>query len=143
MSSRENWLCNQLDNCDLNDEVRARYDKELDDIANRRTIQQAKQKKEKQEEAIKFAEFKARILAEDQDFIQAIGEEEFGDDYELCQEGASFVVYSKVASPFQDNRRVHDTLESAEKDRRYLFYNRLYSKYVRPGEVSKLLELTL
>lgn len=141
MVSRESWLAQQLDKGKLTDEVRAAYEAELDAIADRITLAEIRNKEAKGKEDARKAEFRARIEANDEDFIQTMGEEEFGSDYELTTEGAEFVVYSKVARDDQEARRPHATMEAAKADLRYLYWNRLYSRYVRNGDVENLIEL--
>jgi hypothetical protein len=141
MKSREDWLCDQLDRDDLTEALRAKYEAELDDFANRFTSAQSKAKTKAIADQARLEELKAKILANDVDFIKSFGEEEFGQDYDVVEEGNDFVVYSKVAKDNQEHRRVHPTLEAANADLCYLFYNRLYDRYIRPGELSSLGEL--
>ena len=143
MKSREDWICEQLDKEGLNEATRAKYEQELDVIAARHTSAQKRATSDAAVRQAKLDELKARILANDIDFIQSFGEEEFGADYDVVEEGSQFIVYSKVARDDQEHRRVHNTLEEANADLRYLFYNRLYDRYIRPGELSTLGELTL
>jgi hypothetical protein len=142
MKSREDWLCEQLDNDSLSEKLKTQYERELDDIAVRHTIREAKQKAYQASERQRLQEIRAKILAEDADFINVFGQQEFGGDYEIITEGAQVVVYSKVARDDQEHRRPHETMDSALADLRYLFYNRLYDRYVRGGEISNLVELT-
>ena len=141
MKNREEWLCDQLDNDSLSDALRIKYEKELDAMAEKHSKAQIRLKEIEAEAKIKREELKARILAKDFDFIKSYGEEEFGSDYDVVQEGDQFVIYSKVARDDQEHRRVHATLEAANADLRYLFYCRLYTKYIRPGDMSSLIDL--
>lgn len=145
IKNREEWLCAKLNDEKLKPELRAKYEAELDQIAEDLRVNETKRKTALAEEAAKRAakraEIQARLEANDLDFIEHYGQEEFGDDYELVQEGDARVVYSKVAKDDQEHRRVHLTEEAAKADLRYLFYNRLYSKYVRNGDVDYLAEL--
>lgn len=142
MKTREDWICEQLDNPKLSAELRTQYEAELDDIADGIEVKKAKRAAALEAEKTRRAEIRARILAEDSDYVQALGEEEFGSDYDIIEEGGSFVVYSKVARDDQEHRRIHPTLEAANADLRYLFYNRLYTKYVRTGEADNIVDLT-
>ena len=142
MKNREEWLCEQLDRNDLSDTLRESYERELDSFADRFTKVQVKMKQNEEKERARLADIRAKILANDDDFVQAFGDTEFGSDYELVQEGDQYVVYSKVARDDQDHRRVHETYEKAYADRRWLYWNRLYTKYVRTGELDHLSGLT-
>lgn len=141
MRNREDWLCDQLDRDDLNAELRSKYEIELEDHAKRRDAADANRKRSEAVDAARKAEIRAMILANNEDFIQRLGQEEFGDDYELTQEGELHVVYSKVARDDQTHRRAHATLAEAQADLRYLFYNRMYDRYVRGGEIDALGQL--
>lgn len=142
MKTREDWLYEQLDDDDLEERLRIKYEMELDIIAERRTALIESRKNAELEEKTRLAELRARILANEDDFINSFGEQQFGQDYELVQEGVHFVVYSKVCKDDQERRRVHLTIEAARADLRYLFYNRLYDRYVRNGgELINLMEL--
>ena len=73
--------------------------------------------------------------------ISTLGDLEFADDYEIIQEGADQVLYSKVARDDQEHRHVHANVPDAEWNKRQLIYYRLYNKYVREEEVSNIAEL--
>lgn len=141
MMTRENWLVQQLNNDNLAEHLRIAYEKELDAIAEELTRGQSSRVETAKREAERRAEIRERILANDEDFIQTLGQEEFGGDYEIIEEGSEVVVYSKVARDDQEHRRPHPDMEAAQADLRYLLYNRLYSCYVRTGEVDGLKEL--
>lgn len=141
MRNREDWLCEQLENEGLNQDLRRKYEAELEDFAIRHERAAIKKKQAEEKEAIRRAEIRLRIEAEDMDFVWTLGEEEFKDDYEIVVEGVEFVLYSKVARDDQTNRRPHETMEKAQFDLRYLYYNRLYTKYVRRGEVDAIIEV--
>jgi hypothetical protein len=142
MKSREDWLCEVLDTDYLSDDLRLKYEKELDAIADQRSAAGIKAKEVKIKEAERVALVKALILTGNADLIATFGKEEFGEDYEILQEGELFVVYSKVAKDSQQSRRPHVSIVEAEADLRYLLYNRLYDKYVRADELDNLSSLT-
>lgn len=141
MRNREDWLVEQLDSSALSPTLRAKYEAELDTMAEKHSAAETRRLAAEADEALYAAEIRARILANDLDLIATVGQDEFGHDYELVQEGDIFVVYSKVARDDQTHRRVHETFKKAESDLRYLLWNRLYSKYVRTGELVHLKEL--
>jgi len=141
VKNREDWLCEQLDNGNLSESFKNKYEAELDAIATSHTKSQIKMKENEATRRLKVAELRAKILANNADFIMTFGKEEFGSDYEVVQEGSCFVLYSKVARDDQEHRRVHNTLEEASADLRYLLYNRLYDRYIRPGDLDNLAEL--
>jgi hypothetical protein len=141
MRTREDWLVDQLDRNDLTPALRAKYETELEAHAERHERAQEAKKLAEQVEIARKAEIRAMLLKNDIDLVAHLGEQEFGDDYEIVLEGTEHVVYSKVARDDQNHRRPHKTREAAEHDLRYLFYNRLYSKYVRTGDVDGLGEL--
>jgi hypothetical protein len=141
MKTREDWICEQLDKDNLDATLRLEYEAELDVIADRYSAIAIRKKEADAKELTRREEIRIKILANDIDFINHLGQEEFGADYEIIEEASSFIVYSHVAKDDQENRRVHATLEKAEADLRYLLYNRLYSRYVRTGEIDSLIEL--
>lgn len=141
MKTREDWICEQLDNPKVSPELKARYEAELDEIAITISVRKTRLEEAKNKERARLTEIRRRLLENDQDLVATLGQEEFGCDYELTQEGDTFVVYSKVAKDNQEHRRLHGSLDSAQKDLRYLFYNRLYDKYVRAGEIDNLVDL--
>lgn len=141
MRNRETWLVDQLDNNELTVAVREAYEAELDAIAERQNRTEAKRKEAEVLEEQRRANIRALLLANDQDIVGTLGMEEFGDDYELVTEGSDFILYSKVARDGQDHRRVHASADLAHADLRYLVWNRLYSKYVRTGDVDNIGEL--
>lgn len=141
MKSREDWLCEQLDRDDLPQQLKEKYNAELDRFAEAYNTRELKRKQTQESERARIKAIKAKILENDEDFIAHFGEEEFGEDYELVEEGTEFVIYSKVARDDQEHRRTHGSLEEAKNDLRYLYYNRLYDRYVRGGELDVLGEL--
>lgn len=141
MRNREDWLYEQLEQETLSVDLRLEYEAELDARAARHDSSVRKKAEAEAKEAARRADIRARILAGEADFITKLGEDEFGGDYELVQEGDDFIVYSKVARDDQTHRRTHDSLEKAQHDLRYLYYNRMYSKYVRSGELDALVGL--
>ena len=141
MKTREDWLCDQLDNDKLSAELRLAYEIELDLLASKYTLSLLKQKELNELKLARLKELRAKIATNDIDFIETFGAQEFGSDYEIIQESTSFVLYSYIARDNQDNRRVHATREAADADLRYLLYNRLYDKYVRSEELETLIEL--
>jgi hypothetical protein len=141
VKSREDWLCDQLDKDDISQEMKAKYEQELDAIARSHTKRQEAEKKAIAERTERFAHIKAQLIAGDINVIDAFGIPEFGDDYETVIEGNNYVVYSKVASDNQNNRHVMNTADEANSKFRKLVWDRLYHKYVRTGEVDNLSEL--
>lgn len=141
MSKREQWLERQLNSGVLNPEVAAEYEAEMDAIADRITHVQKLNEEAAKKTALERAELREKILTNDADVIFVLGQEEFGADYQLKIEGIEFVVYSHVAQDSQESRRPHITMELAMSDLRYLYYNRLYDRYVRTGEMDELRKL--
>lgn len=141
MSKREIWLTQQLNAGNLSPEKAAEFEAELDQIADQITKGQQANKEASIREAARRAEMREKILLNDADVIFVMGQEEFGSDYEIRIEGFEFVVYSHVARDDQESRRTHITMELAMADLRYLYYNRLYDRYVRTNEVVALIEL--
>ncbi len=141
MNSREDWLNDQLDRDDLTSAQRSKYEAELDAIAKRYSDRQAKIGAVHAAEKARTAEIRAQILAGNTDIIETFGVEEFGSDYEEVVEGSNYVVYSKVATDAQNNRHVFNSKDEAHAKFRKLVWDRLYSKYVRSGELSHLSEL--
>lgn len=146
MKLQERWLETQLERDDLPTELRNAYERELDSIAEMLTrTQEARKAAAKaalESKMARLTEIREKVLKNDRDFILTFGAEEFSHDYEVRQEGTEVVVYSHAAKDFQENRRVHANMELALADLRYLYYNRLYDRYVRSGELDELLELT-
>jgi hypothetical protein len=141
MSFRECWLYRQLDKEDLSQSLKDEYNAELDQIAISHDVKEKKKKAVKAYKQKQLQDIKSKILKGDIDFIQFFGEEEFGSDYELLEEGGKFVIYSKTARDYQEHRRIHLSLEEAKKDLLYLYGQRLYNKYVRQGELDKIGDL--
>lgn len=141
MKSREDWLVEQLDREDVSAELKAKYEQELDDMAERVTRSQQKEAQAKQATLARNALIRESLLAGDLNVIDAFGIPEFGEDYEVTVEGESHVVYSKVANDLQENRWIFSESDSAVSKFRKLVWDRLYSKYVRSGEVGHLSEL--
>jgi hypothetical protein len=139
--NRLDWLENQLENENLSAATRKKYEDEADKIANATTVIQQKRVAIAQQQAVQNAVIKAQILAGNLNVIDAFGIPEFGDDYEIALEGSTHVVYSKVASEMQNNRHTFNTFDEANSKMRKLVWDRLYSKYVRQGEVNHLSEL--
>ena len=138
---RLQWLEDQLDRDDLSLKLRRQYEDEADARAAMLSKQQEQTKKLKEERKKEMEAIREKLLAGDISIIDTHGIPEFGDDYEVQQEGNEFIVYSKAAQDWQDHRRVHSTAEAADKDFRYLIRNRLYDRYVRSGEHDDLKEL--
>ena len=141
MRTREDWLYDQLDNGKLSDSVRTKYEAELDQIANRRSETQAQRQELKQAEAARVANIRAMLVAGNLDVIDTFGMEEFGEDYETIVEGSEHIVYSKVARDDQASRHALPTQDDARAKLRKLVWDRLYTKYVRSGELDHLSEL--
>lgn len=141
MNNRENWLVKELDRPDLSDKLRTAYEAELDNIADCHTKTQQKQAEAGRVEEQRRTEIRERILAGDEDLIETLGSEEFGSDYETVHEGSEFVVYSKVCRDHQDSRHPCPTAEAARLKLRRLLWDRLYTRYVRGGEVDSLKQL--
>lgn len=139
--NREDWLVEQLNKDNLNANLRTKYEAELEAIAERFEVVSFKKKAAAKAEANRRAEIRRRLLENDEDLVLTLGQEEFGEDYEITQEGDDFVIYSKVARDNQTHRRVHASQEAADKDFRYLLFNRLYDKYVRSGEEEAIWDL--
>lgn len=141
MRNREDWILQQLEKGTLNEAVRSAYEAELDAIAEGLNRREAKRKEAEATELKRRAEIRARIEAEDMDYVWTLGEAEFKDDYEIVPEGDQFVLYSKVARDDQNQRRPHATMDAANSDLRYLYWNRLYTKYVRTGAADAVVEV--
>ena len=137
MKSREDWLCDQLDKEDLAPALRAKYEQELDDFAERFNRQQTKKKEAEQKELERIVHIKAQLIAGNLDVIDTFGMQEFGGDYEVVVEGMSHIVYSKVARDDQENRHSFNDQESARIKLRKLVWDRMYTKYVRSGEIGR------
>jgi len=135
------WLEEQLEDEDLSPQLRVRYDAEAAALAANLTWRQEKEKKALETRKVQLAELRAKLEADDQSVIDAFGIPEFGDDYEIIEEGSNHVTYSKVARPDQESRWVFPNREEADRKYRKLVWDRLYSKYVRVGEVDHLSEL--
>jgi hypothetical protein len=135
------WLEDQLDRDDLPQHLRDKYELEAAREAEFMAKQQEKAKLAKQEKAARDAELKAKLIAGDVNIIDTHGIPEFGDDYEILKEGERHVVYSRVAREDQESRWMFLDDESANSKYRKLIWDRLYSKYVRVGEVDHLSEL--
>lgn len=136
------WYERQLEtNTKLTPSQIEEYESEIERLADieARAYNRAQQKKA--EERKRFEELKAEFLSKSKDAAIAQGLAEFGNDYEIRAEGSDYVVYSKVARDFQQDRRVHKTEEDAKKDLDYLIYNRMYDKYVRSGDYDSLKEM--
>lgn len=97
----------------------------------------ARQKAEKQ----RLQEIKAKLQAGDVNVIDAFGIPEFGSDYELIKEQTGHVIYSKVAREDQESRHLHNTEGEAVAHYRKLIWDRLYTKYVRTGEIDSLRDM--
>lgn len=141
MKSREDWLCDQLDRDDLSSELRTKYERELDAFAERFNQQQAKKKEAEQKEKERIAHIRAQLIAGNQDVIDVFGMQEFGDDYETVIEGTNHIIYSKVARDDQENRHVFNDKDSAYTKLRKLVWDRMYSKYVRTGELDSVFDM--
>lgn len=123
MKSREDWLCDQLDREDLSEELRAKYEAELNTIAERYTKSQEAARAKKAADAIRFAAIKEQLLAGNTNVIDAFGIPEFGEDYEISCEGANHVVYSRVAGDDQNNRHLFKTFDEANSKFRKLVWD--------------------
>lgn len=139
--NREDWLYEQLEDQTLSAELRADYDAELDVLAARLDAALDRQATRVKAEVARRAEIRAKMAAEDMDYVWALGEAEFKDDYEIVAEGTEFILYSKVARDDQSHRRPHPSLEAAQKDLRYLYWNRIYTNYVRTGEADSVVDV--
>ena len=60
MKTREDWLCDQLDKEGMSDEAKAKYEQELDAIANNHSKRQLAEKKAIADRAEQFAAIKAQ-----------------------------------------------------------------------------------
>lgn len=83
------------------------------------------------------------IKSGDDNAITALAELEFGGDYRVHtpDDGITWITVSDVARLDQAGEYEFDTVARAYSKRRWLMLQRLYSKYVRTGEVSSLSEL--
>lgn len=140
--TREDWLVGQLDSGKLDAITSARYEQELDDIAQGHSKRQASEVAAKAVADQRRADIKAMLLAGNLDVIDTFGMEEFGPDYEVTMEGDVHVVYSKVARDDQENRHHLSSATDAQAKLRKLVWDRMYTKYVRSGEISHLSELS-
>lgn len=141
MKSREDWLCDQLDNETLSPVLRTRYEAELDSFANAHSKHDAKLKEIEQKEIARRANIKQQMLAGNLDVIDAFGMEEFGPDYETIIEGTNHIVYSKVARDDQEHRHMFSNADDAYIKLRKLVWDRMYTKYVRTGELDSVFDL--
>lgn len=84
------------------------------------------------------------IKKDDGKALDAFAELEFGGDYRVYtpDEGKTWICESDVARFHQEDRHEFDTFARARSKRRELMHWRLYSKYVRTGDVKSLAELT-
>lgn len=131
MKSREDWLCEQLDNGNLNPQLKAQYEAELDKIANQITKQKQRLTELAAERQAKIVELQNLINEGNQHAVVAMYGHEFADNYEISTEGADFVVYSSAAKDFQNNRWPCPSMEEAERKKLQLIYYRVYDYYMR------------
>jgi len=130
------------DNSPLYVEIERELDRRADSLSRAQARQKTKQEEEKQRVlALKEVLQQGYGANSIDQVIATTGEVEFGSDYEIKQENAYYVVYSHAARDDQDFRRIHSSLEEANKDRRYLIYNRLYDRYVRTGTTSNVIQI--
>lgn len=133
------WYENQLDNNkNLTPAQIESYESEIERLADVEFKVHQKGLIRQQEEKQRALDIKAQLEAGDVNVIDIVGIPEFGSDYELCQEADNHVVYSKVALENQENRHVHNSEKDAIKHYRKLIWDRLYTKYVRSGELDSL-----
>lgn len=118
---------------------------ELEALANKfANLETERQEKVSQAIALerkRIESIKALLLAGDLDVIDAFGMQEFGEDYEVAVEGTNHVVYSMVAREDQQARHLCNSAEEARLKLRKLVWDRLYTKYVRSGDMTHLSEL--
>lgn len=136
-----NWYEDQLDRDDLSPETREKYEQEADRIvrATARAVENIKLRQ--QQEQARFEEIKKQLQSGDINVIDAVGIPEFGNDYELVKEQTSHIVYSKVANDGQESRHIHEEEKDAVAHYRKLIWDRLYTKYVRSGELDSLRQM--
>jgi len=136
------WYERQLDtNPNLSPAQIEQYEKEIERLADVEAKAHQRVLARKAEEKKRFEEIKAQLQRGDASVIDLFGIPEFGSDYEMIQEGDKHIVYSKVARDDQEHRHIHSSHKDAESHYRKLVWDRLYTKYVRSGEMDSLREM--
>jgi len=135
------WYEDELEREDLSPELRKEYEEQADRLAGLITKSAAKAKARILKEQERLEDIKQRLKSGDESVIDIVGIPEFGQDYELKFEDPNHVVYSHVALEAQQDRHVHPTLNEARSHYRKLIWDRLYTKYVRSGELDSLKQM--
>jgi DNA repair exonuclease SbcCD ATPase subunit len=117
-----------LDSDNLSNEQRAKLEAEADELANRLSKNQEKQKQRDIELLEKRRQIAALYKLGDGTLYKVFGHE-FIDDYESAVEGTDHVVYSKVARDDQNTRWVCKTAEEAEAKVKQLIEWRVWKHY--------------
>lgn len=131
MKSRLDWLEDQLDRDDLPEALRIQYNSEADDIANRNTKQQEKNRAAELDRQYKIATISDMIDMGRTDQLVAMYGDEFVGDYETRKEGDEQVIYSSVARDDQPSRWVCPSEDEAKAKLKQLLYYRIYDHYYR------------
>jgi hypothetical protein len=129
--TRLDWLEEQLENGDLDEETRAKYEREANSIAEAQTAAQRARKQKEQELKLKINNIKSLYEGGSRKELVKLYGDEFIQDYETIQEGEEFVVYSAVARDFQNTRWVCTSAQTAEEKIVELLGHRVYDHYVR------------
>lgn len=131
MKSRLDWLEDQLDRDDLPEALKVAYNREADDIANRNTKQQEKNKMTELDRQYKIATISDMVDMGKTDQLVAMYGDEFVGDYDTRKEGEEQVIYSSVAKDDQPSRWVCTSEDEAKAKLRQLLYYRIYDHYYR------------
>ena len=131
MKTRLDWLEDQLDNDELDEKTRLKYEQEANAIAERTSNAQAKLKAEELIKQEKIETISSMIDAGKIDTLIINYGDEFIGDYETRSEGSEFVVYSHVAKDNQPSRWPCSSEEQSNAKVRQLVYYRIYDTYYR------------